>query len=266
MKAVSSQPSQLNRQASSPLAPSRSRQEAAGAPAFTLTSEDLSTLKAPFPREKLGVKAQAISRERKRALLVQYLQHTDVQERLDQVDPSWSLEIAQQERTGDAVYVRARLTLKGVTRENVGEGGDPKAAHSDALKRCAMLFGVGRYLYDSPTVWVEYDESRDRYRQWSLADYERELGRSPQAPREAAQPAAGPAETPREKRRSRARDDVNRALMYLYRPYLTRFPETQFVDLLKSRYGVGETRMMTVEQLEDLIGFMQKRLEESQVA
>ena len=69
-----------------------------------------------------------------------------------------------EERLGDSVYVRIRMTLKGVSRENVGEGGDPKAAYSDALKRAAMLFGVGRYLYDSPTVWADYNESRDRFR------------------------------------------------------------------------------------------------------
>jgi hypothetical protein len=40
------------------------------------------------------------------------------------------------------IHVRCRLTLFGVTREDVGEGQNPKAAFSDAIKRAAVQFGV----------------------------------------------------------------------------------------------------------------------------
>ena len=45
------------------------------------------------------------------------------------------------------MYVRRRLTVFGVAREDVGEGLDPKAALSDAAKRAAVHFGVRRVLY-----------------------------------------------------------------------------------------------------------------------
>ena len=137
-----------------------------------LTGDDLKVLKARFSNDRLGVKVQSFNRERTRAMLVLYLQHTDVQDRLEEVDPSWSCEIMSEEHLSDTVYVRSRLGIKGVYRENVGEGADPKAAYSDALKRCAMLFGVGRYLYEALTVWVDYNDSRDRFRQWTADDYE----------------------------------------------------------------------------------------------
>lgn len=138
-----------------------------------LTSEDLTKLKSNFPKDRLGVKVQSLSRDKTKALLVLYLQHTDVQDRLEEIDPSWTAEVLHEQVQNSAWYVRMRMTLKGVSRENVGEGADPKSAYSDAIKRCAMLFGVGRYLYDSPTVWGDYDESRDRFKQWSIQDYER---------------------------------------------------------------------------------------------
>jgi len=138
----------------------------------TLTQADIKVLKADFPKDVLGVKVQSFNRERTRAMLVLYLQHTDVQDRLEQVDPAWTSEAVHEEKVGDSVYIRMRMTVKGVSRENVGEGSDPKSAYSDALKRCAMLFGVGRYLYDSQTVWADYDESRDRFKQWDVDDYE----------------------------------------------------------------------------------------------
>ena len=266
-----------------------------------LTLEDLNVLRAPFTNDRLGVKVQSFSKDRTRAMLVLYLQHTDVQDRLEEVDPAWSIQVMAEERAGDTVYARARLTLKGVSRENVGEGGDPKAAQSDALKRCAMLFGVGRYLYDMPTVWTEYEDSRDRFRQWSVEDYDAAFkGKRPEAPARTGSskpaPSAAPEAAARPKIKAktptvpspaapdsnasfnesgpiprpglttstsgaRPREELNRILMNLYLPYLNQFPDTQFAKLLQERYTVAETRLMSVEQLEDLVLFMEAKLQ-----
>jgi hypothetical protein len=44
------------------------------------------------------------------------------------------------------------------------DGGDRmKAAFSDALKRAAVKFGVGRYLYRLPAQWVDYDPQRRQF-------------------------------------------------------------------------------------------------------
>ncbi len=252
-----------------------------------MKSEDLKILRAPFSKENLGVKVQSFSKDRTRAMLVLYLQHTDVQARLEEVDPAWSFEVVHEERSGDTVYIRGRLTLKGVSRENVGEGSDPKSAHSDALKRCAMLFGVGRYLYDSPTAWTEYNDARDRFKQWSAADYEKAAKSPVPTPETTAsaattltedQPRAEPPVKPKRsnsatdspglktKIGTKTREQLNRRLMNLYRPYLSNYPETKFVELLHGRYNVGETRLMTLEQLEDLARFMEQQLENQNTA
>jgi hypothetical protein len=52
------------------------------------------------------------------------------------------------------LYVRCRIALFDVTREDVGEGTDPKAAYSDAIKRAAVHFGVGRALYALRAPWL----------------------------------------------------------------------------------------------------------------
>jgi hypothetical protein len=229
-----------------------------------LSKEDLKILKAPFPRERLGVKVQTFNRERNRALLVLYLQHTEVQDRLEEVDPAWNMEVLKEDKTGDTYYVRMRLTLKGVSRENVGEGNDPKAAYSDALKRCAMFFGVGRYLYDSAKSWVDYQESRDRYRRWTIDDFEHADKTVSKTPDDNSKQNSGPqaVEKPENRKKQvRPREQLNRTLMSLYRPYLARYPDTKFTELLGSKYGVSETRLMTVEQLEDLVHFMEDQLQ-----
>jgi hypothetical protein len=58
------------------------------------------------------------------------------------------------------------------------------------------------------------------------------------------------------------RDALNRQMMNLYRPFLSKFPETKFVDLLKSMYGVGETRLMSVEQVAHLVQWMDAKIKD----
>jgi Rad52/22 family double-strand break repair protein len=62
------------------------------------------------------------------------------------------------------VYVRCRLTLFRVTREDVGEGQDPKAAFSDAIKRAAVHFGVGRALYAMRLPWLREGDADSELR------------------------------------------------------------------------------------------------------
>lgn len=48
----------------------------------------------------------------------------------------------------------------GSPSEQPDEGDQAKAAHSDALKRAAVQFGVGRYLYNLPNQWVDFDQQK----------------------------------------------------------------------------------------------------------
>ena len=68
-------------------------------------------------------------------------------------------------RAGQVYLPADILTRHGVTREDIGEAtegdlGTLKAASSDALKRCAVHFGVGRYLYDLPLAWADWDDQK----------------------------------------------------------------------------------------------------------
>jgi len=92
-----------------------------------------------------------------------YIKEASITRRLDQVDPSWEFVIVNITHRANIVTVTARLTVKGVTRENTGsqaiayikdsdtESGEPeKSATTDALRRCARLFGIGRYILSFP--------------------------------------------------------------------------------------------------------------------
>ena len=63
--------------------------------------------------------------------------------------------------------VECRLTVMGITKIDVGQiptdGGfaDPlKSAYSDALKRAAVKFGIGRHLYEMEMKWLPFDGFR----------------------------------------------------------------------------------------------------------
>lgn len=169
-----------------------------------ITQEDLKILSAPFDENTVSVKVQSYSRDRTKAMLVLYLAHVDVYTRLEQVDPAWSSEVVHQEfivtdaQKGSGYFsVRVKLSLKGSYRENSGEGDDPKSATSDAMKRAAMLFGVGRYLYDSEQVWIPFNEAQDKFKVYSIAEYRAASRRSKSPTGQAAAPktplAANPA-------------------------------------------------------------------------
>ena len=95
-----------------------------------------------------------------------YIDARLVCDRLDDVLGVAGWEDTYQLLPDGSVQCRLSLRLDGrvVTREDVGspseqpDAGDRlKAAFSDALKRAAVKFGVGRYLYRLPSQWVDYD-------------------------------------------------------------------------------------------------------------
>lgn len=88
---------------------------------------------------------------------ISYIDKTTVEERLNSVVPGdWHFQVTPivvPTNGSDGQWVvKGSLTICGVTREDFGvnEQEDrfdpPKAAVSDALKRCAALFGLGREL------------------------------------------------------------------------------------------------------------------------
>lgn len=127
-------------------------------------------LAAMFPPEDVKFKPQAVKGNR--ALAIAYIDARAVQARLDDV---LGVEGWQDEYTivGDGSVVcklAVRFGETWVSKMDVGspseqpDGGDRlKAAFSDALKRAAVKFGIGRYLYRLPSVWADYDPAKKAF-------------------------------------------------------------------------------------------------------
>ena len=74
---------------------------------------------------------------------------------------SWSFELEPVVTDkGELRVARGRLTVHGIAKDDIGTASNweaSKGCASDALKRAAVQWGVGRYLYDIPAVWCQLD-------------------------------------------------------------------------------------------------------------
>lgn len=103
----------------------------------------LTELRRPFAPSAIKFKIQATWP--KGAMVVAHLDARLVIERLNHVcGLDWS--DAYREHPA-AKHLWCDLTVQGVTRSDVGQGDDGKAAVSDALKRAAVHFGIGVSVY-----------------------------------------------------------------------------------------------------------------------
>lgn len=118
-------------------------------------------LSAPFPAKLIQWRAGAVSRDRKRAQALPYVDPRDYEKRLDEACPgNWSVNF---EPWGEHRII-CRLTLYGITRSSTGEENDGfapgTAAEAQAFKRACSKFGLGRYLYEYRIPWVAFDDSK----------------------------------------------------------------------------------------------------------
>lgn len=143
---------------------------------------DLKALSAPFPPEKIHWRVGSTTQDKKHGMALAYIDARDVMERLDEVcgPMNW------QRRYVDAgngrtccevgINIQPAMVLKNPTTGEInpfdqvpqwvwkadGAGdtdveGD-KGAFSDSFKRAAVNWGIGRYLYDLDSPWVELEQ------------------------------------------------------------------------------------------------------------
>src|SRR5262245_5175550 len=133
-------------------------------------------LAAPFELTEVKFKPQTVSGNR--ALAVPFVDARVIQDRLDDVLGTRNWQDSYECLPDGAVVCRLRIRMgeEWITKEDVGgqseqpdEGDRRKAAFSDALKRAAVKYGIGRYLYRLKPQWVDYDPQKRQFtRQPSL--------------------------------------------------------------------------------------------------
>ena len=127
-------------------------------------TELLQQLAEPFPADAIEWRAGATTRDKKKAQALPYASSRVYEDRLNEVClGDWGCVF---KAWGDTRII-AELTIHGVTRSSTGESegsGGPQGTTSEAqaFKRACSKFGLGRYLYDMPSPWVDYDAQKSK--------------------------------------------------------------------------------------------------------
>lgn len=130
-------------------------------------------LGAPF--HVVHWRAQTLNREGTKALALAYIDARDVMERLDSVvGPGGWQDAYSETPRGRLICTLSILSPDGDWIAKSDGAGDTdvegdKGAISDAFKRAAVKWGIGRYLYSLKSVWApcETYEGRDGKKKWS---------------------------------------------------------------------------------------------------
>jgi hypothetical protein len=126
-----------------------------------MTPDAATALRKPFPPESVG-------KLPKGGVMLDYVGHAAVTDRLLTVDPDWTWEpfalgpdgLPAPDREGN---LWIRLTVCGVTRIGVGDGKNAKERIGDALRNAAMRFGVALDLWAKENL-VEFAQAAQSHR------------------------------------------------------------------------------------------------------
>lgn len=150
-------------------------------------------LAAPFPFRKVSWRISHTTGDKTKGMVVAYVDARTVSDRLDEVlgAGGWSSKLEPIYEGGLFKGFLCSLTVNidGVeqTRTDIGTASNTepfKGAASDALKRAAVHFGVGRYIYEIDNQWVALTNNGKKIAQnpklpdWAIPENERgkELG------------------------------------------------------------------------------------------
>lgn len=118
----------------------------------------LTLLKEPFPTKVIHWRIGSTTKNKEKGLPLAYVDARDVMKKLDDVvgPENWMDDFISD---GNMTICKLSLRLNGEWIHKSDAAGNTKVegekgAASTAFKRAAAKFGVGRYLYYLPDVWV----------------------------------------------------------------------------------------------------------------
>lgn len=121
-------------------------------------SDIFDQLKAEFPRNAVSWRAQSMKQDGTAALALAYIDARDVMNRLDDVcGPGGWQDRYEVHGPKTICYLSVRVDGEWVTKADGAGDTDveaEKGSISDAFKRAAVKWGIGRYLYDLDAPWV----------------------------------------------------------------------------------------------------------------
>lgn len=127
-------------------------------------------LERPFPIDRISWRVGSTNGDKTKGIALAYIDARDVMKRLDDVlgMEGWQDSYTETPKGRILCNIGIKVADGSWVYKTDGAGdtdfeGD-KGAISDAFKRAAVKFGVGRYLYDLDNVWVEIQPAGKSYK------------------------------------------------------------------------------------------------------
>lgn len=117
-------------------------------------SKIFEALKAPFDPKVISWRVGATNADKTKGIALAYIDARDVMKRLDDV---MGLDWQNRYPFEGCCEIGIKIAGEWIWRSNGADQSDVegvKGQYSDAFKRAAVLFGIGRYLYYLPNTWV----------------------------------------------------------------------------------------------------------------
>lgn len=132
-------------------------------------------LKAEFPRSAISWRAQSVKKDGTSALALAYIDARDVMNRLDDIVGAQHWQDRYEVHGSKTICYISIEVEQGQWVTKADGAGDSdieaeKGSLSDAFKRCAVKWGIGRYLYDIPAPWVPckaYESEWNGKKKWN---------------------------------------------------------------------------------------------------
>lgn len=118
----------------------------------------LDKLRAPLPDSDIKWRPGATNADKSKALALPYFDARAVMDRLDEAVGPANWQDSYRSGADGGVICRLELRIDGewIAKEDGAENTDIEAVKggiSEALRRAAVKWGIGRYLYDAPPIW-----------------------------------------------------------------------------------------------------------------
>lgn len=120
----------------------------------------LEQLSAPFDPDRVSWRVGATSGDKSKGLALAYIDARDVMQRLDEVaGAEWQCTYPHA-GTKTVCSIGIKIKDEWIWKSNGAGDSDveaEKGALSDAFKRAGVMWGIGRYLYDVDSPWVQIE-------------------------------------------------------------------------------------------------------------
>lgn len=116
----------------------------------------------PFSSDEIEWRVGSTNKEKTKGLALPYVTNRAIMNRLDDIcgQAGWKNEYERWNGSGAKCGISIKIENEWITKYDGADDTNvepTKGGFSDSMKRAAVQWGMGRYLYEMPQIWVELE-------------------------------------------------------------------------------------------------------------